>query len=86
MGQPGALKVHHGGVAIPLPSQPRELKHLSTWRKRKQTSDFLSSGERKGKSPNRCDESHSGVVGLHQYLDRPNPKAWKGLPQRVKAP
>ena len=32
--------------------EPRELKHLSTGRKRKKTIDFLSSGERKGKSPN----------------------------------
>ncbi len=31
----------------------RELKHLSTCRKRKKVIDFLSSGERKGKSPNR---------------------------------
>ena len=33
-------------------SQPPELKHLSRERKRKQTSDSLSSGERKGNSPN----------------------------------
>ena len=33
-------------------SKPRELKHLSTWRKRKQR-DSPSSGERKGKSLNR---------------------------------
>ena len=32
--------------------EPGELKHLSTRRKRKKTIDFLSSGERKGKSPN----------------------------------
>lgn len=32
--------------------KPGELKHLSNRRKRKQTSDFLSSGERKGNSPN----------------------------------
>ena len=33
-------------------SKPRELKHLSTWRKRKQFSDCASSGERTRKSPN----------------------------------
>ncbi len=36
-------------------SIPREVKHFSTWRKRKKRSQeqyFLSSGERKGKSPN----------------------------------
>ena len=32
--------------------EPGELKHLSNRRKRKKTIDFLSSGERKGKSPN----------------------------------
>src|SRR3989344_1437767 len=35
---------------------PREVKHFITWRKRKQSrfcgKHFLSSGERKGKSPN----------------------------------
>ncbi len=36
-----------------------ELKHLSSSRKREYS---LSSGERKGKSPNRC-ASHAGVVG-----------------------
>ena len=38
-----------------------ELKHLSNPRKR---NDSLSSGERKGISPNRCLQG-SGVVGLH---------------------
>ena len=33
--------------------EPGELKHLSTRRKRKKTIDFLSSGERKGKSLDR---------------------------------
>ena len=32
--------------------RPGELKHLSTLRKRKKIFDFLSSGERTGKSPN----------------------------------
>ena len=32
--------------------EPGELNHLSTRRKRKKTSDFLSSGERMGKSLN----------------------------------
>jgi len=44
-------------------SQPGELKHLSTRRKRKQTSDSLSSGDRTGKSPNRCRFGGIGVVG-----------------------
>ena len=40
--------------------EPGELKHLSNRRKRE---DSLSSGERKGKSPNRYAGMHSGVVG-----------------------
>ncbi len=38
--------------SIGMQGEPGELKHLSTRRKRKKI-DFLSSGERKGKSPNR---------------------------------
>ena len=41
---------------------PPELKHLSKARKRKQTSDSLSSGERKGKSLN-LSEALSLAVG-----------------------
>ena len=43
-------------------SEPGELKHLSTRRRRKQHCDHPSSGERNGASPNRgpCDP---GVVG-----------------------
>ena len=37
---------------IDVRGEPGELKHLSTRRKRKKTIDFLSSGERKGNSPN----------------------------------
>ena len=52
-------------------SEPRELKHLSTWRKRKQNSDPHSSGERTGDSPNRDRLGGPGVVGpqcgLHMY-------------------
>ena len=36
-----------------MEAEPRELNHLSTSRKRNQDRDSLSSGERKGKSPNR---------------------------------
>ena len=52
-------------------SKPRELKHLSTWRKRNQTRDPPSSGERKGDSPNRGRLGATGVVGpqcgLHMH-------------------
>ena len=39
----------------------RELKHLSTCRKRKKVIDFLSSGERKGQSPNRVWKQTRGM-------------------------
>ena len=38
--------------SIAIGGEPRELKHLSTWRNRNQFRDSLSSGERKGNSPN----------------------------------
>ena len=38
--------------SIGMQREPGELKHLSTRRKRKKIFDFLSSGERKGKSLN----------------------------------
>ena len=64
MGQPSMLEAWN-----PKGGKPGELKHLSTRRKRKQFSDFPSSGERTGKSLNflhvidysRCVER---VVGL----------------------
>ena len=59
MGQPCIVKRYNL-----IRSQPRELKHLSTWRKRKQFSDSLSSGERTRKSPNPPDYGQTGVVGL----------------------
>jgi hypothetical protein len=59
MGKPG-----WGDSVTPLgESQPGELKHLSTRRKRNQARDSLSSGERKGKSPNRCTGRYAGVEG-----------------------
>ena len=59
MGKPGrgyALSSRKG-------SQPGELKHLSTRRKRNQKRDSVSSGERKRKSPNRETLRSCGVVG-----------------------
>ena len=47
MGQPGRKVI----CAERCRSEPREVKHLSTSRKRNQNRDFLSSGERKGRSP-----------------------------------
>ena len=47
--------------------EPGELKHLSTRRKRKKTIDFLSSGERKGKSPNRLIVILRGVTDTQNH-------------------
>ena len=61
--------------------EPGELKHLSSRRKR---NNSLSSGERKGKSPN------PDFIGRLQdplkHLGTGSGKAWKSLPERVKAP
>ena len=85
MGKPG------GGDA-PSPffregSQPGELKHLSTRRKRNQIRDSLSSGERKGKSPNRRGLNPAGVVGLQRKgRESIAERAWNGGPERVRVP
>ena len=47
--------------------EPGELKHLSTRRKRKKTIDFLSSGERTGKSPNQPIVILVGVTDTHNH-------------------
>ena len=52
---------HAAGTALGQ-SEPGELKHLSTRRRRKQERDHPSSGERNGASPNRG-LSDLGVVG-----------------------
>ena len=59
MGQPSRLKACY----MQSMGERRELKHLSSGRKRKQNSDSLSSGERTGKSPNHGVYGPSGVVG-----------------------
>ena len=46
--------------SIGMRGEPGELKHLSSRRKRKKTFDVLSSGERKGQSPNR----HACMAGF----------------------
>ena len=63
--------------------EPGELKHLSTRRKRKKI-DFLSSGERTGKSPNR------GIYPAGLWTAKVTWKLgewfWESQPERVKAP
>jgi hypothetical protein len=61
--------------------EPGELKHLSTRRKR---DDSLSSGERKGNSPNRpaCRAGLKGQAGCSSGEVK---RLWKGRPQTVTA-
>lgn len=48
-GNPVGVKSHHSRLSeVGLESRRRELKHLSTSRKRNQARDTLSSGERNG--------------------------------------
>ena len=61
MGQPGRIHILSFITEyIGNKSERRELKHLSTYRKRNQFRDSVSSGERTRKSPN---QTLSGVVG-----------------------
>ena len=68
MGEPTSSNVE---VSIPehigYGREPGELKHLSTRRKRKKTIDFLSSGERTGKSPNLLIVILIGVTDTHNH-------------------
>ena len=52
-GNPAEQTLSLCAESIGVQGEPRELKHLSTWRKERKL-DFLSSGERKGRSLNRC--------------------------------
>ena len=100
MGKPGGGDAPSSGSEhIGIGGERRELKHLSTCRKGKR-SDFLSSGERNGKSPNRirvkpvsvaCPGSREHLSSLHgggRKLQRSAlaEEFWKVQPQRVIAP
>ncbi len=50
----------------------------------KETIDFLSSGERKGKSPNR--NACIPGFGLHKVLKEDSGTVWEVRPERVKGP
>ena len=69
---------------IGIRREPGELKHLSTRRKRKKIFDFLSSGERKGKSLNR----RSNAAGLRTATSEMKASGtdWEIRPERVRAP
>ena len=60
MSKPHVLYIESIGIQ----GEPGELKHLSSRRKGKKTFDVLSSGERKGQSPNR--HACMAGFGLHK--------------------
>ena len=66
MGQPSGLNIHY----IVMMSERRELKHLSTGRKREQQVYSPSSGERTGKSPNPLVYGPVGVIGSMTRQDK----------------
>ena len=81
-----------------MQGEPGELKHLSTRRKRKKNIfwkektvlkdtpiDFLSSGERKGKSLN-CGACTAGLRTVILPADWIVERFWESRPERVKAP
>ena len=61
--------------------EPGELKHLSTPRKR---NDSPSSGERKGRSPNR--PKGRGWRALAERGGAASRRVWEGPPKRVRVP
>ena len=86
MGKPGggnAPSAFHESIVEC--GEPGELKHLSSRRKRKKIFDFLSSGERKGKSPNRSSTELRGC-GPAEVEAPIVEERWKTLPKRVMAP
>ena len=70
--------------SIGVQREPGELKHLSSRSKRKKTIDFVSSGERKRKSPNQ----NACILGfgLHTLRMSLAERSWKDRPERVRAP
>ena len=87
MGEPNISNVMLSILeSIEYGREPGELKHLSTRRKRKKTIDFLSSGERKGKSPNRPIVILGGVTDTHNHLISIVEQSWKAWTERVISP
>ena len=84
MGQPLWSKDHKSyDEYIVIRGERRELKHLSTCRRRKKVIDFLSSGERKGKSLNQ----RLRLLGLRDCNSGKNQvrrRAWEGPPKNVR--
>ena len=76
MGQPGRLKACH---PMHIGGERGELKHLVP-AGRENKNDSPSSGERTGKSPNRCGSGRGGVVGLRYREEEVSGTYWKVRP------
>ena len=84
MGKPVWSHVHTCyGEYIAITGERREVKHLSTCRRRKKRIDFLSSGERNGKSLNR-ELRLSGLRDCKKSFTESNRTIWEGRPKTVK--
>ncbi len=64
-------------MSYPKGGERAELKHLSR-RREENKSDFRSSGERNGNSPNQDCFGNFGVVGLEYGLINHNGTTWNG--------
>ncbi len=64
----GVMSRYPAMSEVVVGSTRRELKHLSTSRKRNQARDTLSSGERKGYSLNRATQVAPGLRDLDMRL------------------
>ena len=82
MGEPARQEaVHHFGVE---PTQGTETSQYL--QENKESIDFPSSGERKGKSLNRRCFGTAGVVGVSATEPERSGIVWKGKAQRVTPP
>lgn len=81
MGKP-ILPIIREDIPSLMGSKRGELKHLSTFRKRKQFSDFPSSGERTGTSPNLSATADRGYRA-RIIKNRKDEADWKAAPQKV---
>ena len=84
MGQPLWSKDHKSyDEYIVIRGERRELKHLSTCRRRKKVIDFPSSGERTGRSLNQ----RLRLLGLWDCMSSTSEgsrMAWEGQPKMVR--
>ena len=82
MGQPARLKTVHQIIL----GETRGTETSQYPEEEKEKIDFLSSGDRKGKSLNRLCYGRVGVVGAVKGTSQGTGSAWKRTAKRVKRP